>query len=146
VANEPEPDGAFRVLLPVHEKAAAALATAAVRCENGAVAGDADTPARQFAAAWQATAAALDEWRQQVAAATAEARGKIDPAVRAAMEAGRAAFTGEWRACHCTCGTAHPDDRGVCDGSAVMTRRVGETDVRLCAPCAVAQGFAEFSR
>jgi len=37
--------------------------------------------------------------------------------------------------------------RGVCvTGSAVMTRRVGQTDVRLCAPCAVAQGFAEFSR
>ena len=111
------------------------------------MAGNADNnPARQFTVAWQAAAAALGEWRQQVAAATTEALGKLDPAVRAAMEAGRAAFTGDWRACHCACGTAHPDDRGVCDGSAVMTRRVGQTDVRLCAPCAVAQGVAEFSR
>jgi hypothetical protein len=110
------------------------------------MADDVGDPGRQFSAAWQAATAALDEWRQRVAAATAEARGKLDPAVRAAMEAGRAAFTGDWRACHCPCGTAHPDDRGVCDGSAVMTRRLSETDVRLCAPCAVAQGFAEFSR
>lgn len=110
------------------------------------MAGNADNPRRQFAAAWQAAAAALGEWRQRVATATSEALDKLDPAVRAAMEAGRAAFTGDWRACHCACGTTHPDDRGVCDGSAVMTRRVGETDVRLCAPCAVAQGFAEFSR
>ena len=110
------------------------------------MADDVGDPGRQFSAAWQAATAALDEWRQRVAAATAEARGKLDPAVRAAMEAGRAAFTGDWRACHCACGTAHPDDRGVCDGSAVMTRRLSETDVRLCAPCAVAQGFAEFSR
>ena len=52
------------------------------------MADDVGNPGRQFSAAWQAAAAALDEWRQQVAAATAEARGKIDPAVRAAMEAG----------------------------------------------------------
>jgi hypothetical protein len=110
------------------------------------MADDIGNPGRQFAAAWQAATTAMDQWRQQVAAATAEARGKLDPAVRAAMEAGRAAFTGDWRACHCACGTAHPDDRGVCDRSAVMTRRVGETNVRLCAPCAVAQGVAEFSR
>jgi hypothetical protein len=31
----------------------------------------------------------------------------------------------------------------VCDGRAVMTRRVGGADVSLCAPCAVAQGVAE---
>ena len=83
--------------------------------------GNADDPGRQFAAAWQAAAAAVGEWRQQIAAATAEARGKLDPALRAAMEAGRAAFTGDWRACHCPCRTAHPDDSGVCDGSAVLT-------------------------
>jgi hypothetical protein len=108
--------------------------------------GNADNPGRQFAAAWQAAAAALGEWRQKVAEATAQARGKLDPAVRAAMEAGRAALAGDWRTCHCPCGTAHPDDSGVCDGSAVMTRRLGEADVSLCAPCAVAQGVAEMPR
>ncbi len=107
------------------------------------MAGNADNPARQLAAAWQAASAAMGEWRQQVTAATNEALSKIDPAVRAAMEAGRAAFTGEWRACHCPCGTAHPDDHGVCDGSAVLTRQLGDANVSLCAPCAVAQGVAE---
>ena len=107
------------------------------------MAGNADNPGRQFAAAWQAAAAALGEWRQRVAAATNEAMDKLDPAVRAAMEAGRAALSGDWRACHCPCGTAHPDDKGVCDGSAVLTRRLGEADVSMCAPCAVAQGVAE---
>jgi hypothetical protein len=107
------------------------------------MAGNADNPARQFAAAWQAATAAMGEWRQQVAAATTEAMGKLDPAVRAAIEAGRAALAGDWRACHCSCGTAHPDDQGVCDGSAVLTRQLGEVEVSLCAPCAVAQGVAE---
>ena len=107
------------------------------------MAGNADNPARQFAAAWQAAAAAMGQWRQQVTAATNEAIGKLDPAVRAAMEAGRTAFTGEWRSCHCPCNTAHPDDHGVCDGRAVLTRQLGEVNVSLCAPCAVAQGVAE---
>jgi len=107
------------------------------------MAGNADNPARQFTAAWQAAAAAMGEWRQQVAAATTEAMGKLDPAVRAAIEAGRAALAGDWRACRCSCGTAHPDDKGVCDGSAVLTRHLGEVEVSLCAPCAVAQGVAE---
>jgi hypothetical protein len=105
--------------------------------------GEADNPAQQFSAAWQAATAALGEWRQQVAAATTEAMGKLDPAVRTAMQAGRAAFAGDWRGCRCQCGTAHPDDRGVCDGRAVLTRRLGEVDISLCAPCAVAQGVAE---
>jgi hypothetical protein len=108
--------------------------------------GDRDDPARQFAAAWEDAAAVLAEWGQRVAAATTEALGKLDPAVRAAMEAGRAALGGDWRHCHCPCGTAHPDDMGVCDGRAVLTRRLGEMDVRLCAPCAVAQGVAELAR
>ena len=108
------------------------------------MAGNANSPGRQFAAAWQTATAALGEWRQRVSVATSEAMGKIDPAVKAAMEAGRAAMTGDWRSCHCPCGTAHPDDKGVCDGSAVMTRRLGDADVSLCAPCAVAQGVAEF--
>jgi hypothetical protein len=107
------------------------------------MAGNADTPGRQFTAAWQAAASALGEWRQRIAAATTEAMDKLDPAVRAAMEAGRAALSGDWRTCHCPCGTAHPEDSGVCDGSAVLTRRLGEADVSLCAPCAVAQGVAE---
>jgi hypothetical protein len=107
------------------------------------MAGNADTPGRQFAAAWQAAASALGEWRQRIAEATSEARDKLDPAVRAAMEAGRAAMAGNWRTCRCPCGIAHPDDRGVCDGSAVLTRRLDEKDVSLCAPCAVAQGVAQ---
>jgi hypothetical protein len=102
-------------------------------------------PGRQFAAAWQAAAAALGDWRQQVAAATAEAAGKLDPIVRDAIEAARAAFAGEWGACRCPCDTAHPDDKDVCDGSAVLTRRLDDADVSLCAPCAVAQGVAEMS-
>jgi hypothetical protein len=108
--------------------------------------GEPDNPVWQFAAAWRAAVDALGEWRQQVAAATGEALGKLDPAVRAAIEAGRAALTGDWRACRCPCGTAHPEDRGVCDGRTVLTRRLGEADVPLCAPCAVAQGVAELPR
>jgi hypothetical protein len=34
---------------------------------------------------------------------------------------------------------------GVCDHRAVMTRRLGNVDVPLCAPCAAAQGFAEMA-
>ena len=112
--------------------------------------GEGSNPARQFAAAWKDAAAALGAWRQQVTAATAEALDKLDPAVRAAVQAavqaGRAAFAGDWRGCRCPCATAHPDDQGVCDGSAVLTRRLGEADVSLCAPCAVAQGVAEMPR
>jgi hypothetical protein len=102
-----------------------------------------DNPARQFAAAWQAATAALGEWREQVTAATAEALDKLDPAVRAALEAARAALAGNWGACQCPCATAHPQDKDVCDGRALLTRRLGETDMPLCAPCAVAQGVAE---
>jgi len=105
-----------------------------------------DNPRQQFAAAWQAATSAVDEWRKQVSAATSEALEKIDPAVRAAWEAARATVAGNWGACQCLCATAHPQDKDVCDGSAVMTRRLGEADVRLCAPCAVAQGFAEMPR
>jgi len=102
-----------------------------------------ENPGRQFAAAWQAATAALGEWRKQVTAATAEAMDKLDPAVRAALEAARAAFAGNWGACQCPCTTAHPQDKDVCDGSAILTRRLGQTEMRLCAPCAVAQGVAE---
>ena len=102
-----------------------------------------ENPGQQFAAAWQAATAALGEWRKQVTAATAEAMDKLDPAVRAALEAARAAFAGNWGACQCPCTTAHPQDKDVCDGSAILTRRLGQTEMRLCAPCAVAQGVAE---
>ena len=102
-----------------------------------------ENPARQFAAAWQAATAALGEWRKQVTAATSEAMDKLDPAVRAALDAARAALAGNWGACQCPCTTAHPQDKDVCDGSAILTRRLGQTEMRLCAPCAVAQGVAE---
>ena len=108
--------------------------------------GNAEDPARQFAAAWKAASAALSEWAQRVTAATNEALEKLDPAARAAFEAARTAFAGHWHDCHCRCATAHPDDMGVCDGRAVMTRRLGDVDVPLCAPCAVAQGVAEMAR
>lgn len=108
--------------------------------------GEEGNPARQFSAAWQAATAAMDEWRQRVASATSEALDKLDPAVRAAMQAGRDVLVGDWRKCRCPCGTAHPDDTGVCDGKAVLVRRLGEADVSLCAPCAVAQGVAEMPR
>ena len=105
--------------------------------------GNEGKPTQQFRAAWQAAADAMNEWSRRVSAATHEALDKIEPAIRAAVEAGRVAMTGEWRDCHCQCATAHPDDPGVCDGRAVMIRRVGGADVSLCAPCAVAQGVAE---
>jgi hypothetical protein len=107
--------------------------------------GDSDHPRQQFAAAWRAATAALSEWRQQVTDATSEAMAKLDPALRAAIEAGRAALTGDYRPCRCPCDTAHPDDRGVCDGRVVLTRRIGDAEVSMCAPCAVAQAVAEMS-
>jgi hypothetical protein len=107
------------------------------------MAGEPVNPGQQFAAAWQAAVTALDQWRQQVTEATAEVRDKLDPAVRSAFEAARAVFAGNWGACRCECTTAHPQDTGVCDGSAVMTRRLHGADVPICAPCAVAQGVAE---
>lgn len=96
--------------------------------------------------AYQIAAAALGQWRKQVAAATVQARDNLEPAVRAALEAARAALGGNWRPCQCPCTTAHPQDQGVCDGGAIVTRRVGAAEVHLCAPCAVAQGVAEMRR
>jgi len=107
------------------------------------VSGNQGDPGQQFRTAWQAAADALSEWSRQISNASHEAMDKIEPAFRAAVEAGRSAVTGEWRMCHCRCDTTHPDDSGVCDGHAVMTRRVSGADVSMCAPCAVAQGFAE---
>ena len=104
---------------------------------------NAGKPGEQFRAAWQAAADAMNEWSRRVSEATHQAVDKIEPAFKAAVEAGRSAMTGEWRNCQCRCQTAHPDDPGVCDGRAVMTRRVRGADASLCAPCAVAQGVAE---
>ncbi|MFY9932952.1 MAG: hypothetical protein WAK82_33605 [Streptosporangiaceae bacterium] len=106
----------------------------------------ADNPRRQFTAAWQDASAALGQWRKQVAEATNEALDKLDPAVRAALEAARAAVVGNWGACQCPCVRAHPKDRDVCDGKAVLTRRLHEADMQICAPCAVAQGVDEMRR
>lgn len=107
------------------------------------MAGEDEDPARQLAAARDAAAAALTEWARRVSDATSDAFGKLDPAVRSAIEAGRTALSGDWRHCHCPCARAHPEDPGVCDGRAVMTRRLAGAPMRLCAPCAVAQGVAE---
>jgi hypothetical protein len=104
------------------------------------------SPAQQFAAAWQTATAALGQWREQVTVATSEAIEKLDPAFRAAVDALRATFAGDWGACRCPCETAHPQDTGVCDGDAILTRRVGDAELPLCAPCAVAQGVAEMPR
>ena len=102
-----------------------------------------DNPKRQFAKAWHSATDALDEWRKQVTAATSEALDKLDPAVRSAMEAARAAVAGHWGSFQCPCASAHPQDQGVCDGRAIMTRQLRGTSMPICAPCAVAQGVAE---
>ena len=105
--------------------------------------GDAGRPGDQFRASWEAARDAMSEWSRRISEATHEALDKIEPALRSAVDAGRSAMTGEWRNCQCRCTSAHPSDAGVCDGRAVMTRRVGGADASLCAPCAVAQGVAE---
>jgi hypothetical protein len=104
------------------------------------------SPAEQLAAAWRAATAALGQWREEVTAATSEAMDKLDPVARAAVDAVRSALAGNWGFCQCPCATAHPQDQGVCDSSAILTRRVGEADMHLCAPCAVAQGVAEMRK
>jgi hypothetical protein len=105
---------------------------------------------QQLAAAWRAATAVAAEWAERTSAVTAEAFHKLtsDPAIRAAMETWRVAVSWPQRDCECPCAIAHPDDVGVCDHRAVITRRIpagggGGTDVALCAPCAVAQGVAE---
>ncbi len=115
--------------------------------------GGEDNPIRQFAAAWAAAAAVVAEWAERTAAVTIEAFHKLasDPAVRAVLEGWRVAPVWARRDCGCSCARSHPDDRGICDNNAVITRRVttdldGDVDVPLCAPCAVAQGVAELPR
>src|SRR4029077_18627306 len=118
-----------------------------------AVNGDEDSPVRQFVAAWRAAAAVVTEWAEQTTAATVEAFRKLasDPAIRAVMENWRIAVVWAWRDCECFCAESHPDDVGVCDSHAVITRRLtnglnGDVDVPLCAPCAVAQGVADLAQ
>ena len=112
-----------------------------------------DSPLQQFAAAWQAAAAVAAEWAQRTAAVTADAFRKLtsDPAIRAVMETWRTTVTWPQRDCECPCAAAHPDDIGVCDKRAVITRTIhtgpgSSADIPLCAPCAVAQGVAELPR
>ena len=114
------------------------------------VSGTEDNPVRQLAAAWQAAAAVAAEWAERTAAVTTEAFRKLtcDPAIRAVRDAWRVTVAWPLRDCECPCADSHPDDLGVCDKRAVITRTVhtrrdGGMDVPLCAPCAVAQGLAE---
>jgi hypothetical protein len=111
-----------------------------------------DNPFRQLAAAWDAAAAVAAEWADRTAAVTAEAFHKLatDPAVRAVLDGWRTSPLWAQRDCDCDCSGTHPADVGVCDRRAVITRHLGSgrtrgTDVRLCAPCAVAQGVAELA-
>jgi hypothetical protein len=118
-----------------------------------AVSSGESNPVRQFVAAWEATAAVVAEWAERTAAATSEAFHKLasDPAIRAVLEDWRITFAGARRDCGCSCARSHPDDIGICDKDAVITRRLptgpaGDMEVPLCAPCAVAQGVAELPR
>src|SRR5581483_4227256 len=111
-----------------------------------------DNPVRQLAAAWQAASAVAAEWAERTAAVTAEAFHKLtnDPAIQA-MKNWRFADVWPQRACECACSGSHPDDAGVCDHRAVITRKVPSgggsiTETALCVPCAVAQGVAEMPR
>lgn len=115
--------------------------------------GNEGKPGRQLAAAWEAAAAVVAEWAERTATATTEAFHKLttDPAIRAVLEGWRIGPVWARRDCGCACAKSHPEDIGVCDGHAVITRRLttdlnGEVDVPLCAPCAVAQGVAEQAR
>jgi hypothetical protein len=109
-----------------------------------------DNPVRALAAAWEAATGVVAEWAEQTTAVAREAIHKLasDPAVRAAVESWRTTLVWTRQDCRCVCDRAHPDDTGVCDNRAVITRRLatgrdGGVDVPLCAPCAVAQGVAE---
>ncbi len=118
-----------------------------------AVSSDENNPVRQFVAAWQATATVVAEWAERTAAVTSEAFHKLasDPAIRAVLEGWRITVVWARRDCECSCARSHPDDAGICDKDAVITRRLttdldGDVEVPLCAPCAVAQGVAELPR
>jgi hypothetical protein len=115
------------------------------------VSGGEENPIRALAAAWEAATGVVTEWAEQTAAVTRDAVQKLasDPAVRAALESWRIVLVWTQQDCGCVCARSHPDDMGVCDNRAVIKRRLatgrnGGVDVPLCAPCAVAQGVAEF--
>ncbi|HZC64589.1 MAG TPA: hypothetical protein VE464_23380 [Streptosporangiaceae bacterium] len=118
-----------------------------------------DNPLRQLAAAWEAATSVAAEWAERTAAVTSEAFQRTatvtseavqklvsDPAIRAVLEGWRISPLWSRQDCECLCAISHPDDRGVCDHHAVITRRISDQEVPLCAPCAVAQGVAEQSR
>jgi hypothetical protein len=114
---------------------------------------DENDPVRQFLAAWEATAAVMAEWAERTAALTKESFRKLasDPAIRAVLAGWRITLIRSGRDCECSCAQSHPDDVGICDKEAVITRRFmtdpdGDVEVPLCAPCAVAQGVAEMPR
>jgi hypothetical protein len=114
---------------------------------------DQNDPVRQFIAAWEATTAVVAEWAEQTAALTKEKFRKLasDPAIRAVLESWRITLIWGRRDCECSCARSHPDDVGICDKEAVITRRLttdvdGDVEIPLCAPCAVAQGVAEMRR
>ena len=126
------------------------LATAPARCDHEVVSGSQENPVRQVVAALQAAAAVAAEWAERTGVVTSEAINKLssDPAIRALLSRWRAATIWDQRRCECRCADSHPNDVGVCDNRAVITRRIprdanGGADVPLCAPCAVAQGVAE---
>ena len=113
------------------------------------VSGGQENPVRALAAAWEAATGVVAEWAEQTAAVTREALHKLadDPAVRAAWESWRIVLVWTRQDCECVCARSHPDDLGVCDNRAVIKRRFTtgpSVEVALCAPCAVAQGVAEF--
>jgi hypothetical protein len=67
-----------------------------------------------------------------------------DPVVRFAMEHPELLRPAEpERACHCLCGAAHREAKGICtgDATAVLTRWVpstGSVDIPVCGPCSAA--------
>jgi len=106
-------------------------------------------PGGLFAAAWEAATGVVAEWAEQTVAVARESLHKLahDPAVRAVLASWRTSFVWTRQDCGCSCTRSHPDDMGVCDNRAVITRRLhGDVDVPLCAPCAVAQGVAELAQ
>jgi hypothetical protein len=112
--------------------------------------GDGDGPVQKFIAAWEAAATVAAQWAEQTSAAATDTFRKLtkDPAIAAVLETWRVGPVWARRYCGCPCVRSHPDDPEVCDGHAVITRRLatdrdGEVDMPLCAPCAVAQGVAE---
>lgn len=93
------------------------------------------------------------EWAERTTAVTAEAFHKLttDPAIRAVLERWRITAIWPRPGCECSCADSHPEDTGICDNRAVITRKLStsredDMEVALCAPCAVAQGVAEMPR